>query len=375
MNADLRALFPITERLNYLNHAAVSPLPLPSLEAVEAQLRDVHENGSLNFPDWVSTKDEARKLLAAMLGGRPEQVAFMRNTSDALSTVANGLTWREGDNVVTFRGEFPSNLYPWLRLRDVYGVEVRMCEERNGRIDFDELAGMIDRNTRVVTISYVQFASGFRIDAERLARIVRRHDALLVVDVIQALGVVPMNVEAELIDVAAGAGHKWLMSPEGVGYLYLSDRARERVQPTLVGWISVPDPFNFENLEQGWNRGTLAWETGTGPAALYYGLRASLDLLTRLGTQNIERHLEMLTDHFCEAVNAKNYEVVSSRRSGEKSQIVCIRHREGMSPMALYTHLKNRNIVTAPRGDRLRIAPHAYNLPEEIDALIKALPS
>ncbi|HEX6043965.1 MAG TPA: aminotransferase class V-fold PLP-dependent enzyme, partial [Pyrinomonadaceae bacterium] len=188
------------------------------------------------------------------------------------------------------------------------------------------------------------------------------------------LGVVPMNVEAELIDVAAGAGHKWLMSPEGVGYLYLSDRARERVQPTLVGWISVPDPFNFENLEQGWNRGTLAWETGTGPAALYYGLRASLDLLTRLGTQNIAAHLETLTDHLCDAVNARNYEVVSSRRPGEKSQIVCIRHREGMSPMALYTHLKNRNIVTAPRGDRLRIAPHAYNLLEEIDALVRALP-
>ncbi|HEX6044836.1 MAG TPA: aminotransferase class V-fold PLP-dependent enzyme, partial [Pyrinomonadaceae bacterium] len=328
MTPELRSIFPITERLNYLNHAAVSPLPLPSLEAVEAQLRDVHENGSLNFPDWVSTKDEARTLLAAMLGARPEQVAFMRNTSDALSTVANGLTWREGDNVVTFRGEFPSNLYPWLRLRDVYGVDVRMCEERNGRIEFDELAGMIDRNTRVVTISYVQFASGFRIDAERLAHIVRRHDALLVVDAIQALGVVPMNVEAELIDVAAGAGHKWLMSPEGVGYLYLSDRARERVQPTLVGWISVPDPFNFENLEQGWNRGTLAWETGTGPAALYYGLRASLDLLTRLGTQNIAAHLESLTDHLCDAVNARNYEVVSSRRPGEKSQIVCIRHRE-----------------------------------------------
>jgi selenocysteine lyase/cysteine desulfurase len=374
MNADLRALFPITERLNYLNHAAVSPLPLPSVKAVEAQLKDVHENGSLNFADWLSTKEEARKLLAAMLGARPEQVAFMRNTSDALSTVANGLPWREGDNVVTFRGEFPSNLYPWLRLRDAFGVEVRMCEERNGRIDFDELAALIDQRTRVVTISYVQFASGFRIDAERLARIARQHDALLVADVIQALGVVPINVEAELIDVAAGAGHKWLMAPEGVGYLYLSDRARERVQPTLVGWVSVPEPFDTVNLDQGWNRGTLAWETGTGPASLFYGFRASLDLLTGLGTEKIERHLEELTDHLCERLKARKYEVVSSRLPGEKSQIVCIRHGAGMSPMALYTHLKDRNIVTAPRSDRLRIAPHAYNLPKEIDRLIDALP-
>ena len=369
-----RELFPITKRYNYLNHAAVSPLSLPALQAIESQLRDVQENGSVNFPDWVATKEEARKLLAGMLGARPEQVAFMRNTSDALSTVANGLTWRPGDNVVTFRGEFPSNLYPWLRLREAYGVEVRMCEERAGRIDFDDLARLIDQHTRVVAISHVQFASGFRIDTDRLAQIVRRHDALLVVDVIQALGVVPINVEAELIDVAAGAGHKWLMAPEGVGYLYLSDRARERIQPTLVGWISVPDPFNFDDLEQGWNRGTLAWETGTGPAALFYGFKASLELLTGLGVAEIAKYLEELTDELCERLKAKNYELVSSRLPGEKSQIVCIRHKAGMSPMALYAHLKDRNIITAPRGDRLRIAPHAYNLPGEIEALIEALP-
>jgi len=369
-----RELFPITKRYNYLNHAAVSPLSLPALQAIESQLRDVQENGSVNFPDWVATKEQARKLLAGMLGARPEQVAFMRNTSDALSTVANGLTWRPGDNVVTFRGEFPSNLYPWLRLREAYGVEVRMCEERAGRIDFDDLARLIDQHTRVVAISHVQFASGFRIDTERLAQIVRRHDALLVVDVIQALGVVPINVEAELIDVAAGAGHKWLMAPEGVGYLYLSDRARERIQPTMVGWISVPDPFNFDDLEQGWNRGTLAWETGTGPAALFYGFKASLELLTGLGVAEIAKYLEQLTDELCERLKAKNYELVSSRLPGEKSQIVCIRHKAGMSPMALYAHLKDRNIITAPRGDRLRIAPHAYNLPGEIEALIEALP-
>jgi selenocysteine lyase/cysteine desulfurase len=374
MNQELRTLFPITRRLNYLNHAAVSPLPLPTLQAVEVQLKDVQENGSVNFHNWLSTKEEARKLLAGMLGARPEQVAFMRNTSDALSTVANGLTWREGDNIVTFRGEFPSNIYPWLRLRDALGVEVRMCEEREGRIDFDELARLINPRTRVVTVSHVQFASGFRIDTERLAQIVRRHDALLVVDVIQALGVVPINVEAELIDVAAGAGHKWLMAPEGVGYLYLSDRARERIQPTLVGWVSVPEPLDFVNLNQGWNRGTLAWETGTGPAALFYGFKTSLELLTGLGVPNIAGHLEELTDRFCEGLKTKNYEVVSSRLPGEKSQIVCIRHNAGISAMALYARLKDRNIVTAPRGDRLRIAPHAYNLPEEIDALIDALP-
>lgn len=385
MRPDLRELFPITKRFNYLNHAAVSPLPLPTLQAVESQIRDVHEYGSVNFMDWLSTKEQARKLLAGLLGARPEQVAFMRNTSDCLSTVANGLsangrTWQKGDNVVTFRGEFPSNIYPWLRLREAFGVEVRMCQERAGRIDFDELAGLVDSQTRIVAISQVQFASGFRMDLERLALLVRRYDALLVVDVIQGLGVVPIDVEAELVDVAAGASHKWLMAPEGTGYLYLSDRARERIQPTLVGWISVPNPEDFQNFEQGWNRGALAWETGTGPSALIYGLKASLELLTGVGVAHIARHLEELTDHLCERLKSRPaYELVSSRLAGEKSQIVCIRHangrsERGFSSMALYHHLKERHIVTAPRGDRLRIAPHLYNTREEIDQLVEALP-
>jgi cysteine desulfurase/selenocysteine lyase len=374
MTPELRALFPITQRSIYFNHAAISPPPIPTIRAVEAQLKDVHENGSTNFRDWLAVKEQARTLLAQLLGARTEQVAFMRNTSDALSTVANGLSWRAGDNIVTFSREFPSNIYPWLRVRDAFGVEVRMCEERDGRIDFAELSRLIDDHTRIVTISHVQFASGFRMNLERLGRIARQHDALFVVDVIQALGVVPADVESQFIDVAAGAGHKWLLAPEGVGYLYLSDRARERIQPTLVGWVSVPNPDDYLNFGQGWNRGALAWETGTGPAALLHGFKVSLELLTRFGVQNISNYLAELTDDLCERLSRKRYEVVSSRASGEKSHIVCIRHLDGLSAMALYHGLNTRNIITAPRGDRLRIAPHFYNTPAEVEEFIKALP-
>jgi selenocysteine lyase/cysteine desulfurase len=374
MNADLRALFPLTEHTVYLNHAAVSPPPVPTLKAVEAQMRDVAENGSLHYRRWVAVKESARKLAAAMLGARPEQVAFMRNTSDGLSTVASGLRWRAGDNIVTFKREFPSNIYPWLRLREDFGVEVRMCEERDGRIDLSELINMIDARTRLVAISHVQYGSGFRADLERIGRAARAQDALLVVDVIQSMGVLPIDVEAELIDVAAAACHKWLLTPEGVGLLYLSDRARERIQPTLVGWMSVPDPEDYGNFEQDWNPGALAWESGTGPTALLHGLETSLKLLHETGVERISDYLNELTDYLCELLRGREYEIVSSRRTGEKSQIVCIRHRGDLQPMTLYSQLKRQNIVVAPRGDRLRIAPHLYNLNSEIEALVNALP-
>ena len=374
MTPELRALFPITQRAIYLNHAAVSPLPTPTVEAIEAQLRDVRDNGALHYQNWIAVKDRARTLLANLLGARPEQVAFMRNTSDGLSTLANGLNWRRGDNLVTFSREFPANIYPWLRLREALGVEVRMCDERDGCVDFDELTRLVDSHSRLISISHVQYASGFRSNLERLGRLARQHDGLLVVDVIQSLGVLPLNVEAELIDAAAGASHKWLLAPEGVGYVYLSDRARERIQPTLVGWVSVEDPEDYNNFEQDWKQGALAWETGTGAAALIHGLEASLQLLSKLGTQAIANYLEEITDHLCERLREKDYKVVSSRRVGEKSQIVCVQHPGEITAMGLYRQLKSRNIITAPRGDRLRIAPHFYNTTDELDSLVDFLP-
>jgi selenocysteine lyase/cysteine desulfurase len=374
MNEALRALFPITERAIYLNHAAVSPPPRPTVEAVQAQITDVVMNGSLNYVDWVKVKQNARAQAAAMLGARPDQIAFTRNTSDGLSTIANGLKWRAGDNIVTFRGEFPSNIYPWLRLARTQGIEVRMCEERDGRVDLDQLVSLIDARTRIVALSLVQYGSGFRADTERIGRAARKVDALFVVDMIQAMGALPINVEAELIDAAAGACHKWLLTPEGVGLLYLSDRARERIEPTLVGWLSVPSPYDYSNHDQSWNTGALAWETGTAAMSLIHGLNASLKLLREIGIERIAAHLIELTDQLCEQLRGSRYEVISSRRAGEKSQIVCLRHKDGLMPRELCHHLQQNGIIVAQRGGRLRVSPHLYNTGADIAALIKALP-
>jgi cysteine desulfurase/selenocysteine lyase len=374
MNEQLRSLFSHTGQLVYLNHAAVSPPPIKTIQAIAAQLKDVAENGSLHYRNWVAVRERARTLAAEMLGARPHQVAFMRNTSDALSTIANGLKWKEGDNVVTFKGEFPSNVYPWLRLRAAHNTEVRFCQERDGRVDVDELIALIDKRTRIVAISHVQYGSGYRADMERIGRAARLHDALLVVDVIQGMGAEPINVEAQLIDAAAGACHKWLLTPEGIGLLYLSDRARERIEPTLVGWMSVALPEDYGNFEQEWTRGALAWETGTAPTSLIHGLESSLSLLQETGVERISAHLHELTDYLCERLQNRGYKIVSSRLPSEKSQIVCIQHQGGWSPMALYNHLKKRNIITAPRGTRLRISPHLYNTAEDIDALMDGLP-
>lgn len=374
MNEQIRQLFPATQKYVYLNSAAVAPMPTVSVEAVAKQLRDVSENGTVNMQDWLDTKKRCRHLVAEMLKVRPEQIAFMRNTSDGFSTVANGLDWAEGDNIVTFDNEFPSNYYPWRRIRDVFGVELRTVSETNGRIDLDELIDLIDEDTRVVAISAVQFNSGFRADLERIGRAAREVDALFAVDIIQAFGVIPFDLEAQFVDVACGASHKWLFSPEGCGIIYLSDRARKRIEPTLVGWISVETPWDFSDYEQNWKPNTLAWETGTGPSSLFYGMEQSLKILHEIGAEKIEKYLEDLTDYLCGLLEAKDYQIVSSRQEGEKSQIVSLMPKTGQHSSQVAANLEQKNIIISPRGERLRIAPHIFNNWMDIEKLMDEMP-
>jgi cysteine desulfurase / selenocysteine lyase len=373
MNEEIRSLFPAANKYTYLNSAAVSPMPLTAIEAVNIQLRDVAENGSANYLDWIATKNRARGLIAGMLKVRPEQVAFTRNTSDGFASVAGGLPWKAGDNIVSFEREFPANFYPWRRIRDRFGVELRLVPERDGRIDLDEFTGLIDAKTRVVTISAVQYGSGFKADLARIGRAARAVDALFAVDIIQGFGAMPFDLPAQLVDIASGASHKWLCSPEGCGIFYLSDKARERVEPTLVGWISVETPWDFADTEQPFKSTALAWESGTGTASLFYGLEQSLNLITEIGPEWIADYLEYLTDMLCDGLQDKDYEIVSSRAPGEKSQIVCIKSTTGKTPNEIAERLQARNIVVSPRGDRIRIAPHFYNNRADIDRLLANL--
>lgn len=374
MNQEIRPLFPAANFYTYLNSAAVSPMPLTAVDAVTHQLNDVAAHGARHYTDWIDTKGRARALIAEMLCVRPEQIAFLRNTSDGIATIAGGLKWASGDNIVSFEREFPANFYPWRRIRDDFGVELRLASERDGRIDLDEFIGLIDSETKVVAISAVQYASGFRADLERIGRAARDVDALFCVDIIQAFGAEPLDLPAQYVDAASGASHKWLCAPEGCGILYLSDRARQRVNPTLVGWISVETPWDFDDREQPFKPNTLAWESGTGCSSLFYGLEQSLKLLHESGVDKINRYLLDLTDSLCYALAGRDYEIISSRRPGESSAIVCIRHQGGLAPNEIAQRLETEHVIVSPRGDRLRISPHFYNDMGDIERLLHALP-
>jgi selenocysteine lyase/cysteine desulfurase len=374
MNESIRGLFPALKKFAYLNSAAVSPLPTTAIEAVNLQMNDVASFGSSHYLEWVATKDRSRASIAQMLGVRADQIAFTRNTSDGFAAIANGISWQSDDNIVSFEKEFPANFYPWRRIRDKFGVELRLCPEREGRVDLEEFTSLINSSTKVVAISSVQFGSGFRADLERIGRAARAVDALFCVDIIQGFGAHGYDLPAQFVDAASGASHKWLCAPEGCGILYLSDRAYERVEPTLTGWISVETPWDFDDREQPFKPNALAWESGTGTSSLFYGLEQSLKLIKDTGLKNIENYVDDLSDGLCDGLAGKDYDIVSSRRPGEKSAIVCIKHRGELNCNEVAKRLEGSNVIVSPRGDRVRIATHFYNDQSDVERLIDALP-
>jgi len=364
--------FPVTRECVYLNHAGVGPLSRRAATRMAMMAETVSRSGDRLWPDRMEEADRVRGLAARLLGAREShEVAFVENTSTALSLVAEGLDWQPGDNVVGAALEFPSNVYPWMGLA-ARGVEYRQVEERGGRIDPGEILARIDSRTRMLALSWVQYASGFRSDLARLGRACRERGILFVVDVIQGLGALPLDVEADFVDVAAASAHKWLLGPEGIALLYVSDRVVERLRPARSGWRSMRDPFQWTAYDLTWNEGARRFESGTLNAYGIVALGGSLEVLLRVGAEEIEPRVLALADLAARGLEALGFSVVSSRRRGETSGIVTA-VPPGRTAQELIKPLDQRGIVVAARAGRLRIAPHFYNTADEIERCLAEL--
>ncbi|QQS44921.1 MAG: aminotransferase class V-fold PLP-dependent enzyme [Acidobacteriota bacterium] len=373
MNEEIRRLFPVTKNYIYLNHAAVAPISLPVYESIERYARELLEHGLVHYRKWYDEISRVRELAAGFIGAGPDEIAFAPGTSAGLSMIANGIDWRPGDNVVVPECEFPANVIPWRRIASEYGVELRRTPERDGRIETGEILGLIDDRTRVVSLSFVEYASGFRNDLAAIGRRVRECDAIFVVDAIQGLGALRLDVRECSIDALSADGHKFLLGPDGCALFFVSKRILDRIRPTLVGWMSVARPFDFGNADQPWAPAASRFEPGALNTAGILALGAAIELFQQVGKEKIEAYLIGLGDYLCDRVAEKGYQVVSSRRAGEKSAVICIRH-DRHSAESLYAHLEEHRIITTHRLGRLRISPHFYNTSSEIDRLVDTLP-
>ncbi len=366
-----KAEFPVTERFLYLNHAGVSPIPASAAEAGTRLLCQSRDEGAFRLRKWVEISEDARGRFARMIGASPEEVAFIKSTSEGLSFIAAGFPWKEGDNLVTANVEFPANIYPWMRLRS-RNVEMRMVTAREGRVRKEDIFAACDGKTRLIALSSVEFANGHRNDLPGIGEYCQKKGIFFCVDAIQSLGVLPMDVRSYGIDSLSADGHKWLLAPEGIGGFYISRDVMEMVEPVILGWHSIENRFDFENYDFRLSPDARRFEPGSFNAVGLAAFSASLDLLLSTGVDRIWERVRRLTEGAIDTAQRNGYEVISPRHPEERSGIVTFRVR-GADPKALWKALQARDAVCSPRAGGIRISPHFYNTPEEIERFFEIL--
>jgi len=365
--------FPIKRSRVYLNNASIAPMSNPVIAAVNAFMADVRDNGRKNYPLWCRHADNIIKgRIAALIGAEKSEIAFIKNTTEGISIVANGIDWRPGDNVIIADIEYPSNVYCWMNLKQ-RGVQIRWIKCRDGRFTVADVAALIDCQTRLVSLSAVQFLNGFRFDLENVAELCRTRGVMLNLDGIQLLGALHLDVSRHPIDFLSAGGHKWLMAPIGTGIFYCRRSSLEHLHPVNVGYHSVDkseDDIDYDF--------TLKPHAGRFEEALVnfpgiWGLEAAVDLIMNLGIARIERRIRKLTRRAYEGLKSRNYQIVSSFENKERSGILCFKH-SSLSAQLIGERLQEAKVDLAVRGGALRMSPAFYNDEDEIDAMLAALP-
>lgn len=361
----------VRQRWVFLDHAAVSPLPRAAVEALQEYARSLAENGVAAFKHWFARVEEVRQSAARLINApSPEDICFIPNTTWGIGLVAEGFPWQPGDNVVTAAEEYPANQYPWLNLA-CRGVEVRRVSSRGPQVAPDDLFQACDSRTRVLAISAVEFASGWRNDLDLLGQWCRERGIFFFVDAIQSLGAFPLDVQRTPLDALAADGHKWLLGPEGAGIAYIRREWVDRLHPIGVGAFSVVRPWEFSTIDFTLKPHAGRWEGGAYNMAGIAALGASMRLLVETGITRIAQRIVHLTDYLCEQARRQGWTVFSDRSPANKSGIVSLIH-PSLPAREVVLRCRERGVVVNARADRVRVSPHAYNTTEDIDRFLEA---
>ena len=367
----LRLHFPVTEKFIYMDHAGVGPLSTDMVFAAQRRLEQTMNTGILDAPYWEDDVQNCRAMYAELIGARPDEVSLIDSTCQGVNLVANGLSFRSGDNIVCADLEYPANVYPWWNLKGL-GVETRMVKSRGGRLERQDLFDAMDARTRLLALSFVEFTNGFRNNLAVIGAECRKRNVRFFVDAVQGLGVLRMNVHEMQIDFLAAASKKWLLCPGGKGVFFVRSELLDELRVTTVGAGSVVNATEYLNYDLTFVAGARRLGGGMDAPAAYAATRAMLAMFCGLGLEFIETRVLELTDRLCEGLARLGYVVDSHRDHGEKSGIVAFHHRRRASSR-LSDRLREKHVVHTHRYDMIRLSPHFYNTADEVDRVLKAL--
>jgi len=365
---EYRKLFPVVNDFIYLDHAGVAPISTRVKSKVNDFLDIALNKGLTKYDLFMEEVENVRTNFSRLLNCKQQEIAFIKNTSHGLSLIAKGIEWREGDSIIVFEKEFPANLYTWLDLKRS-GVEVRQAQLFNGRVQTAEIEKLIDKNTRLLSISSVQFTNGYRADLESIGKICKNNNIMFSVDAIQSLGIVPIDVKELGIDFLAADGHKWLLSPEGTGILYCSSKVVKDVSPVLLGWKSIVNEGEYEKINLDLKPNALKFEEGSLNVLGIFALGAGLDLLLEIGIEKVCNRIQYLGDLIIDEVKKRNFILKTPVSKNERAGIISF--LGNFDPIKLKDSLYSKNVIINVRDGALRAAPHFYNTEDDINELFK----
>lgn len=368
---EARKQFPHTwTDMIYMNHAAISPLSFRVREAAGKYLERRSLSDIECFPWAPKMAFEGKKLIAERLGTTPDRVAYVMNTADGLNVLASGLNWKQGDRVLLYKYEYPTNVYPFLiRKRD--GVEVDLYDAPDHRITVDVIKEHLTPQTKLLSLSMVQFSTGYHADIEAIGKLCKERNIIFCLDAIQAFPYMSFDVEKWNVDFISVGGHKWLMSPEGIGFIYVNKRTQELINQSWMGSTSVRNPFDHFNFDIERIRPDAGrYENGTMNYPGIAALKASLELQQEYGFDEVHKHTLYLTSRLADLFSQRGVKIVSPQGSGETSGIIAV---EIENAEEIFKKLLAKDIHVAVRRGFLRISPFFYNTEEEVKKVINTV--
>ena len=363
--------FPTARSVTYLNSASISLMPRPAIDSMVEFQRKIASGGTIGFDEEAETQalENARNEAASLFGAHKEEVAVLSSATVGICSLAWSLDLKRGANVVSTDADFPSVVYPWMRLCKEKSIEVRLAKNHDGVVNEGELEKLVDDHTAVISISHVEYGTGQRFDLRWLSELAHSHGALLMVDATQSAGLMPVDVHRDGIDALVASGYKGLLGPFGAAILYLRRELVEKLEPPLVGWRSAPDPYNLNVTELTFASDAKKFEYSTMDYSSPVGLAESMRYLAKIGHKDVTDHVLSLTEKFMDMMKndhrLANVTTLTPENENAHASIASFRFK-GRDQPAIAAELTKRCVIVSQRFNGVRFSFHAYNTEEDL---------
>lgn len=363
-----RNYFPLTKKgIIYFNHAATAPLSTKVVEVLNKYINKKTDGDIENYNELQSTVAETKRNIGGLINCNPDRIAYLDNTSNGINILAQGIEWKHGDRILLNDIEFPANVYPFLNL-ERKGVKIDFVKSKDWKVSAEDILENIRPGTRMVSISQVQFLSGYRVSLNKIGEYCLKNNIIFCVDAIQGLGAVRMDVSKDNIDFISCGTQKWMLGQQGFGFVYVSEKLQEKIHQSYLGWLSVKGAWDFLNYEINLKDSADRFQGGTLNTIGIISLGAALNVFLEFGWDEIENAITQNTEYFIEKFNEAGIKTIQA--NFDRSNLAGITSVKLEKAQEIFDELSKKNIYFSLRAGILRFSPHFYNTKAEIEFVV-----